>query len=170
MGASRQYGEYSERGYSPEDFKVRKQPSFFVTTSFWFKGHYLRATRTRTQGTAHVGLQTLKIRQVFSVEHRLTRITDLVAGFMVTTQGSSMTFSRTPNVAGRRPSWNKLQFTHQRQQTSGVRSLFVLDGRWVLSSSIVVSRRTFCPMPVHSSGADLGTPSVVSLSEGVIFS
>jgi len=60
-GVSRQYGEYRDGSHCSEDLKVRKQPSFFVATSFWYKGHYLRATRTRVQGTAHVGLQTLKI-------------------------------------------------------------------------------------------------------------
>jgi len=60
-GASRQFGEYRDGSGGSEDLKVRKQPSFFVTTSLWYKNHYLRATRTRTQGTAHVGLQTLKI-------------------------------------------------------------------------------------------------------------
>ncbi|KAF9651773.1 P-loop containing nucleoside triphosphate hydrolase protein [Thelephora ganbajun] len=59
--ASGQYGEYRDGSHCSEDLKVRKQPSFFVTTSFWYKSHYLCATRTRAQGTAHVGLQTLKI-------------------------------------------------------------------------------------------------------------
>ena len=110
-GGSRQYGEYRDGGHCSEDLKVRKQPSFFVTTSLWYKNHYLRATRTRTQGTAHVGLQTLKIQWVFSTVHRLICVTNMVIGSMATTLELSTSFSRTPSVAGRRPSRHTSQFT-----------------------------------------------------------
>ena len=124
------------------------------------KGAGYRACRT-TDTQDPVGIQYIKARIC---------IADVIVGSSATTLTSSTSFLRTLSGAGRRRRRTMSQFTPPRRRTSGTRSLLAPSGHWILSSLTGVLRKISCLMLAPSSGADLGTQNVASLSEEAIFS